>query len=462
MSTKTLIDENVKPSTTILTLAWPVFIEQVLSTLVYAVDAAMVGSLGAVATASVSISGTPMMLINGIIMSFGMGFTALIARKVGARDFEGARSLIRQALTTVVIMGIPLAILSYMLSEPIPRWMGAEPDVLVLAAAYNKIIALGMFARVLTMLLTSIYRGYGDTKTPMIINTAVNVANVFGNYLLIYPTHDVTVFGNTFTIWGAGWGVQGAAASTTGTVIIGALVILGLTFFRKSDLKISLNENFRLIKSDMISVTKVGLPMLFERVTMGTAAIIIATIVASLGTIAIASNSLSGQIESFCFMPGFAFSAASTTLVGQSLGAKRVDMAENYVRTTIKIAALTMLVASSFMFVFSSNLIVLFTRDKEVIKIGGELVKILAVIQVPFVISMIHGGALRGAGDTKSSFYITLISMWGVRVLGSLICVKLFGFGIHSVVICMSTDNVFRALLFWLRYRQGGWKTIRI
>ena len=456
-----LIDDRVKPSTTIFLLAWPVLIEQILSTLVHSVDTAMVGSLGAVATASVSISGTPMMLINGIVMSFGMGFTALIARSVGAQDYDRARGLTRQALVTVLMMGIPISILCYSLSETIPRLMGAEPDVLVLATQYNKIMALAMIFRTLTMVLSAIYRGYGDTKTPMVINTCVNLANVVGNYLLIYPTHEVNLFGNTFTVWGAGWGVAGAAASTTGTIIIGATVMLLMTFMRKAPQQIHLGESYRLVKRDIQAVMRISVPMMFERFVMGGASVIIASTVASLGTIALASNSLAATVESFSLMPGFAFGSACTTLVGQSLGAERPDMVDRYVNTTIKISVTVMGIASVLMFIFSPQLVSLFTPDAAVIKTGGELVKLLALIQVPYIISQIHSGALRGAGETKSLFVITLISMWGVRVLGATLFVRVLGWGIHWVVIAMDTDNIVRMVLYWFRYKRDDWKYLK-
>lgn len=458
MASTNLIDDRIKPTRAILTLAWPVFIEQVLSTLVQSVDTAMVGSLGASATASVSISSTPMMLIVGIVMSFGMGFTALIARCVGAQDFQRANSLTRQALTTVLLLGIPIALLCYSLSETVPRLMGAEPDVLALATVYNRTLAYGMVFRVLTMVLSSIYRGFGNAKTPMIINTGVNIANVVGNYILIYEPHDVNLFGNTFHVWGAGWGVMGAAASTSLMSAIGALIFLAITFIKPSRLRISVKDSFMLKKEDMKAVIKISMPAMFERFTMGGASVVIASTVSSLGTIAIASNSLAATVESFCYMPGFAFGAASTTLVGQSLGAKRPDKADEYVNVAIKMSASLMAVLATLMFIFSGSLITLFTKDRQVIQTGGELVKLLAVIQIPYMISMIHSGALRGAGDTKGPFYITLVSMWGVRVLGATICIRIIGLGIHRVILCMDADNVVRMLLFWKRFKDGKWK----
>ena len=456
-----LIDDRVKPSTTIFLLAWPVLIEQILSTLVHSVDTAMVGSLGKVATASVSISGTPMMLINGIVMSFGMGFTALIARSVGAQDYKRAQSLTRQALVTVLMMGIPISILCYSLSEAIPKWMGAEPDVLFYATQYNKIMALAMIFRTLTMVLSAIYRGYGDTKTPMVVNTCVNLSNVVGNYLLIYEPHDVTLFGKTFHVWGAGWGVAGAAASTTGTIMVGAVIMLLMTFLRKAPQQISIRDSFKLQKRDMNAVMKISVPMMFERFVMGGASVIIASTVASLGTVAIASNSLAATVESFSLMPGFAFGSACTTLVGQSLGAERPDMVDRYVNTTIKISCTIMGIASVLMYIFSPQLISLFTPDADVIKTGSELVKLLALIQVPYIISQIHSGALRGAGETKSLFLITLVSMWGVRVLGATLFIRVLGWGIHWVIIAMDSDNIVRMVLYYLRYRKDDWKHLK-
>ena len=211
----------------------------------------------------------------------------------------------------------------------------------------------------------------------------------------------------------------------------------------------------------MQAVTKISVPMMLERFVMGAASVVIATTVASLGTIAVASNSLASTIESFCFMPGFAFGSAATTLTGQSLGAERPDLGERYVATCIKIASVAMGVGSLLLFIFSPQIISLFTPDAEVIKTGSQLVKLLATIQIPCAVADIFSGALRGAGDTKVPFLMTLVSMWGVRVLGATIFIRFMGLSIHWVIIAMNTDNIVRMVLFWLRYRQGEWKKLR-
>lgn len=453
-----LLDDRRKPMHTILMLVWPVVLEQMLVTLVQSIDTAMVGSLGASATASVSISMAPMFMINGIMMAFGTGFTVLIAHSVGAQEPDRARSLIRQSLTTILLLGAPIALLSYSLSYHVPLWMGAEPDVLVLATQYNKIMAAGVLFRGLTMTLTAVYRGYGDTRTPLYINMGVNAINVVGNYILIYEPHDVTLFGNTFQVWGAGWGVAGAAAASIFSIIVGALLLLAITIRRPSPMQISFKESFKLQKEDVREVIRISLPAMFERFTMSGASIIISSTVASLGTVAIAANSIASTGESFCYMPAFAFGTAATTLMGQCLGAGRADLAEKYIRECNRIGSILMGVFCTILFIFSRQVVSLFTPDPDVIEIASGLLKILAVIEIPYLIALVYSGALRAAGDTKTVFILTAVSMWGVRALGATVCVRLLGMGIYSVVTCMCVENVVRMLLFARRYHQNKWK----
>lgn len=200
-------DPTSNPFSVIITLAWPIFLEQVLVSLVQSIDTAMVGSLGANATASVAISQNPINLINSVILALGVGFTTMIARAVGAGQYDYSKLLIRQSIVVVIALGIPLSALCFALSRQIPIWMGAAPEILDDAQIYIRIIAFSMLFRGLLMVLTAIYRGFGDSRTPMLINVAINTLNVVGNYLLIYDVHDVTLFGHTFSVWGANLGV---------------------------------------------------------------------------------------------------------------------------------------------------------------------------------------------------------------------------------------------------------------
>jgi len=456
--TFSIVDESANPWKIIILLAWPIFLEQILVSLVQAVDTAMVGSLGANATASVAISQSPNMMINGVIMAMGVGFTSLVARSVGAGDTERAKSLIRQAILLVIAIGLPLAVLCFCLARHIPMWMGGAEDILDTAATYNRIFACGMLFRGMTMVLTAIYRGFGDSKTPMKINIAVNLMNVVGNFLMIYPTRQLSVFGVEFTMFGFGWGVAGAATATALSTIIGSLALLGVTFFRKSELQLSFKDDFRPNWKEISSVFKISFPAMCERFVMSGASVIVASTVASLGTVAVASQNLAGTAESLSFMPGFAFGTAATTLFGQSIGAKRPELGKKYVSYTIRLGAAVMFVMTLVMFFGSRFIMSIFTPDEAVIEMGSVLVKILALIQVPQMIAMVYSGALKGAGDTKSPFLVALFSMWGVRVLGVTICVRLLGMGMTALCTCMCTDNVVRFILFSTIYRREKWR----
>ena len=199
---------------TILLLAWPVFVEQIFTTLVSFADTAMVGSLGAEATAAISISNSPVFLLNGLIMSLGVGITALVARATGRGDEEAVRKLMRHALLAIVYVGIPITLVVIALYRQIPLWMGADASFLDTAARYNLIVSCGRIFSLTAMILNSAFRGYGDTKTPMKANLILNIVNVIGNFLLIYPTRIVPVLGIDLTMPGAGLGVEGAAIAT--------------------------------------------------------------------------------------------------------------------------------------------------------------------------------------------------------------------------------------------------------
>ena len=185
-----LTNESISPIKVILYLAWPLFLEQVLSTLVSFADTAMVGTLGKEATAAVSISNSFVFLINGIVMALGIGITAYVARSVGAKDYEKAKAYIRHALIILVMVGLPLGLLPAALYRFIPRWMGANDDFLSLAQDYLLITSLFRIFTMAMMVLGSVFRGRGDTKTPLYINIVVNILNIVGNYILFYRVNE--------------------------------------------------------------------------------------------------------------------------------------------------------------------------------------------------------------------------------------------------------------------------------
>lgn len=453
-----LTDETLSPVRVILFLTWPLFLEQILTTLVSYADTAMVGALGVSATASVSISNSFVFLINGVVMALGVGITAYVARTVGAREYEAAKSYIRHALLLLLYVGVPISCLLIGLHRLIPKWMGAEPEIMEAAASYLLITSLFRIFNLTTMLLGGVFRGRGDTKTPLYINIAVNLINVAGNYLLINPMHEVRLLSLTMTVPGAGMGVDGAALSTGFSWLIGGVLMVALLYLKKDPTRISIRDSMRLDPALMKRVVHISVPAMLERFCMSTASIVFSRAVASLGTVVFAANSVYITAESISFMPGFAFATAATTLVGQALGAKKKELAVKYAYMTVAVGAAVLTFSGIMIYVFARPLVTFFTPDPQAIELAVQCLHQVAFIQPVQVTAWILAGALRGAGDTKWPFYITAICNWGIRTLGAYLCIRVFHLGLPEAVLCACADCVVRAVLTYLRFRTGKWQ----
>ncbi|MBQ3078525.1 MAG: MATE family efflux transporter [Clostridia bacterium] len=458
-----LTDERHSPLKIILYLAWPLFLEQILSTLVSFADTAMVGSVGKAATAAISISNSFVFLINGVVMALGVGITAYVARSVGAKDYEAAKSYIRHALLLLLIVGLPLALLPVFLHKLIPLWMGAEEEYLYLAQDYLLITSSFRIFTMAMMVLGSVFRGRGDTKTPLRINIVVNILNVVGNYLLIHEPHTIRIAVDcmnidwSFRMFGAGLGVRGAALSTGFSWFLGGTTLAVMLFIKKDPTRISLKDSYKPDKAVIGRVVSLSIPAMLERMCMSLSGIVVTKSIATLGTVAVASNTVYSTAESLSFMPAFAFATSATTLVGQSLGAKKPELAKRYVRYTVLIGVLVMLAAGAGLYIFANPMVRIISKDADVIPLAMRCLRIVAFVQPIQVIAWILAGALRGAGDTRWPFYITAAGNWLIRALGAVLCIRVFHLGLPEAVTCMCFDQAVRAFFMFLRYRSGRW-----
>lgn len=458
-----LTDESLSPVKVILLLAWPLFLEQILSTLVSFADTAMVGSLGKEATAAVSISNSFVFLINGVVMALGVGLTAYVARSVGAKDYELAKKYIRHALVILVLVGLPLAILPAILYKQIPLWMGANLDFLPLAQEYLLITSSFRIFTMAMMVLGSVFRGRGDTKTPLYINIFVNILNIAGNYILIHEPHTVHIAIDFLKIdwsipmFGAGLGVAGAAISTGVSWFIGGTALTVMLFVKKDPTRNSLKDSYKPDMEVLSRVVKLSIPAMLERMCMSLSGIVVTKSIATFETHVIAANTVYSTAESLSFMPAFAFATACTTLVGQSLGAKKPMLAKKYAHMTTLIGIIVMLFAGAALYVFAEPLVKFINSDTDVVPLAKRCLQIVAFVQPVQVIAWILAGALRGAGDTKWPFYITAAGNWLIRALGASLLIHVFHMGLPEAVICMCLDQAVRAVCMFLRFRTGKW-----
>lgn len=453
-----LLDKSIPSWKVILLLAWPTIIEQILQTAVNYVDTAMVGSIGTYATAAIGVCTSTIWLLMGVMNIAGVGFSVMVARRIGEGDHESARAIIRQALLATVLLGLSITMVVELIVAPnLPRWMGADEEVLPHAVAYFRIIGAGYLFNTALLVTSGILRCMGDTKTPLKYNLMTNIINVIGNFLLIYPTREITLFGSSFTMPGAGWGVAGAATATVFATAFSATCMTLTLFLRKGPLQVHLHEDYRPHREILSQALRLGVPSFLERATISVGQICTTAMITGLGTAAIAAHQLANTGESLCYMPIFGFATAATTLVAQNLGAGDKERAYQQGRLCNWMAVGVMCCTSAVMFALAPQIIRIFSDDPQVIALGSQVLRIEAFAEPFFAIASVVGGVLRGAGDTKWPFYISLAGMWLLRVPVAFVLINGFGWSLHAVWVGMALDLIVRGLISLWRFKKRAW-----
>ncbi len=438
---------------TLAALAWPAIMEQILATMVSYVDTAMVGSLGADATAAVGINAPMTWLLNGIMQGVGVGYSVMVAHAIGAGDLARARKVLVQSLLALAACGLGIFAVLLALSGQIPAWLGAEADVLPNAVAYLRIYTLSIPFGASLMVLSAILRCMGNTRLPLLMNTAANLLNIFLNFLLIYPTRSI----GGVTVWGAGMGVAGAAVATSISIAVAGSVLFATLFFRRDGFRLSFHEDWRPDRPLIRQAMKLGLPYIAERCAINVGQLATTWIIGQIGTVAMAANHIAVTAEGLCYLPAYGICYAATTLVGQSVGAGDTEGARKYGALSgwcgFGLCALT----GAALFVFAPQLASLFNKDAVVIAEAARALRVVAPAEPMFATFIVLAGALRGAGDTRFPMFLCLGSMWGVRIVLAPILVFRFGVGLVGVWAAMAVDLVVRGVGCALRWRSGRW-----
>ncbi|MDI9455476.1 MAG: MATE family efflux transporter, partial [Spirochaetota bacterium] len=423
--TEGLLDQEKSIGLTIWTLAWPAILEQILQVSVTYVDSAMVGSLGAAATAAVSVPTSTIWLVNGWMNAFAIGYAVLMARNIGGRRFERAKMITRQALVTALIFGAILSTVFTLIAQVLPKWIGAEEHVQTLARGYYTVIALAYLPNLLMIMISSLMRLSGDTRTPLLLNTLNNVLNIILNIFFIFGEVDL----GPITIHGLGMGVKGAAIATSLAVTITAILLFIIWLTRPSIIQLELNQSFTLNREIQKNAFRLGLPVGLERSTLSFGQIVLTKIVGSLGTTALAAHFLANTAEAMTYLPASGVSTAATTLVAQSLGRGDKALAKRFGNATTLIGTLLMTTMGVVLYVTAPSLMGFFTRDQNVIALGTTILRIEAFVEPAFGLSMLVFGVFRGSGDTRRPFYISIAGMWVVRLPLALFMVRCTSLG---------------------------------
>jgi len=436
----------------ILHLAWPAVVQEALATVVAYADTAMVGALGAGASAAVGLTGTVNWLVMSLAGAMGIGVLSVCAQADGAGDTALVRKAGQQALFLTLAMGTLLTTIMFAVSPWIATWLGGDPSIRVEATAYFRIIASVQIFRTATMILASALRGVSDMRTPMVVGLICNVVNVVLNFLFIYPTRQI--FG--ITVWGAGLGVRGAAIATAISFVVGG-VVLFLRYYHAPVFRFR-ETGFHADKTVLRRCLSIGLPAALQRGIICMGHTVFASLIARLGVIPLAAHTIAIQAEQAFYIPGYGFQSAAATLAGNAIGERNEAKLK---RTTYLISGLTsglMFAAGVILFLFAPILMSLFTPDAAVITLGTAVLRIVAVSEPIYGVLVILEGVFNGMGDTKAPVLFSIITMWGIRVLGSFLLINLAGMGLRAVWCMMVFDNVGRCILLLIRFLRGGWR----
>ena len=436
--TKNILPWNMLPA--IFTLAWPTMLEQLMQTAVQYVDTAMVGTLGTQATAAVGSTTTVNWLVNSTISAVGVGFLAYISQACGAGRRDQAKRAASQAVLAVLVLGCFFTAVTLGLSRLVPVWMQVDPAIRDTAATYFFIIYAPMLFRTATIIFGTVLRAVGDTKTPMWAGLWVNLINIVLNALLIFPSGQVSLFGMTVLTWGAGLGVTGAALASAIAFTAGG-VILTVKLLRHpviSPVGGSLKPDMEVLRPCL----QVALPNCLQRFATSFGYVVFASMINSLGDIATAAHSIANTVESAFYIPGYGMQTAAATLAGNAWGARDRKRIKDLTAMILVIEVGLMVLSGGLLFIFAPQMMGLFSKEQQVIALGATVLRMVAVSEPFFGVSIIIEGMMQGMGNTKLPLVCNIAGMWGVRIVGTFICTQLLGMGLISAWACMIGHNI--------------------
>ena len=425
----------------IVSLSIPSILAQISATVMFFIDASMVGHLGAKASASIGLVETTGWLMGGLGAAANMGFSVQVAHAIGANDFERARRVLRQSLVCCLLWSLTISSIALMISGRLPYWLGGSAEIAHDASLYFSIIGMAGIFFQMSGLAGSMLKCSGNMKIPSMLNIWMCVMDVAFNYLFIYIL---------------GLGVMGAAIGTGLAELVTACLMMYFLLVRSKMLSLVGRPGSFKPKEDVVrNAIQIGAPMGLQHLLMGGAQIVSTLIVAPLGTVAIAAHSLGITVESLCYMPGFGIAEAATTLVGQSFGAGKRMLTQSFARMSTGLGVAVMTLMGVLMWIFASELMSLMTPIDEIIAIGAECLRIEAFAEPMFAASIVINGIFIGAGDTLRPAIMSLASMWGVRLtLAALLATT---YGLPGVWTAMAIELTFRGLMFIIRLLRGGW-----
>ena len=413
-------------------LSVPAILTQITTIAMQYIDSAMVGNLGANASAAIGLVSTSTWLMGGVGSAVSAGFSVQVAQYIGANEEHNARRVAKHGFLTALIVSTLIALFGIVISAPLPRWLCGEEVLWKDASAYFLVFAITIPFMELNWLASGFLQSAGNMVVPSILNSVMCVLDVVFNAIFIHR-----------------YGVLGAAIGTGLATVVVCFVELWFCCLRYEPLRLNRNEKCPLDISILKRALKIGTPVGAESIAMSGASVVSTMIIAPLGAVAIAAHSFAITAESLCYMPGYGIATAASTLVGQSIGAKDHRLARRYGYITVAFGSAIMALTGMIMFVGCPLVFRLLTPVEEVQTVAAQILRIGLIAEPLYGVSMVSSGALRGAEDTLVPSILNLFSIWVVRLGLALILVPLYG--IHGMWIAMAVELCVRGLLLFFR-----------
>lgn len=422
-------------------LSLPAILTQITTIAMQYIDSAMVGALGADASAAIGLVASSTWLFGGVTTAVSAGFSVQVAHRIGAGEDTEARTVVRHGLAAALTLAVLLALLGLGICRQLPCWLGGGAEICADASAYFLTFSLMLPFSQLNSLTAGFLQCAGDMVTPSVLNAVMCGLDVVCNALLI--PH--------FGVLGAGMG----------TALACALVSLAMAWcccVRNAQLRLRRSEAHAFRPEILKKAFRIGAPVAVQEIAMNGAMVASTMILAPLGAAAIAANSFAVTAESLCYMPGYGVGSAATTLVGRSVGAGDAAQARRYGNICTALGGALMGCTGLLMMIFCPFVFRLLTPVAEVRTLAAQALRIGLLAEPLFGVSIAAAGALRGAGDTLVPSLLNLGSIWIVRLGLSLLLVGKLG--LRGMWIAMAIELCVRgALMLWRQLTSKDYET---
>ena len=440
-------------------LSGPAIMAQLSTILMQYIDASMVGRLGADQSASVGLMNSSLWMFWGVCSMLTMGFSVQVAHRLGAKDTDGARAVLRQGIVACLIAGTVISLFGLSIAGQLPIWLGAESSICHGATVYFATFISALPILILNYLAGGMLRCAGNMKIPGLLSVCMCLLDIIFNFFLIFPTREITLSGLQINIPGFDMGVRGAALGTGLAMLVSTIFLAAYLWHVNSELNLrSINGHWRPRRETVRRAFMLGYPIGIERIINCSAQITLTIIVAPLGAAAIAANAFAVTAEGLCYMPGFGIADAATTMTGQGIGAGERTLARRFAYITVIMGVAVMSVMGLVMYIGAPAIIGIMTPDAEIVNLGVMALRIEAWAEPMYAASIVAYGAFVGVGDTLLPAVMNFGSIWLVRIpLAALMAPQM---GLRGVWIAMCIELVFRGIIFLWRMRTGHWLKI--